>query len=76
MHFHKIVQMRQQPENHDPLPHESDLEMRIFKQSMERKFMQFAEQIQGYEKKIRDVLTKLIFYMEKSSETVSEKQIE
>lgn len=44
--------------------------MRIFKQSMERKFLSFAEEINKYEKKVKDVLTKLIFYMEKSSESV------
>lgn len=43
---------------------------------MERKFMEYTEKIQHYEQKIKDILTKLIFYMEKSSESVPEKQIE
>jgi hypothetical protein len=50
--------------------------MRIFKQSMERKFLEYTDQIKGYEQKIKDILTKLIFYMEKSSDNVPEKQIE
>lgn len=52
------------------------MEMRIFKQSMERKFLEYTDQIKGYEQKIKDILTKLIFYMEKSSDNVPEKQIE
>lgn len=70
MYFHKMLQMRTIPEHCDPLPHESDLEMRIFKQSMERKFTQYIEQVKGYERKVRDVLGKLVFYMEKSTECV------
>lgn len=58
------------------MSYESDLEMRIFKQSMERKFLEYTDQIKGYEQKIKDILTKLIFYMEKSSDNVPEKQIE
>lgn len=34
---------------------------------MERKFLEFTEQIKLYEKKVKDSLTKLVFYMEKSS---------
>jgi hypothetical protein len=43
---------------------------------MERKFLEYTDQIKGYEQKIKDILTKLIFYMEKSSDNVPEKQIE
>ena len=42
---------------------------------MERKFTQFIDQVKGYEKKVRDVLGKLVYYMEKSTDCVPEKQI-
>lgn len=38
---------------------------------MERKFLTFAQQTTKYENKVRDLLSKLIFYMEKSADTVS-----
>ena len=45
------------------LPVQEDLDMRIFKESMERKFLSFAEEMDRNEKKIQDLLEKLIFYM-------------
>ena len=64
MHFNKILQLRQLPDREEPLSYEEeDLEMRIFKQSMERKFFHFVYQIKVFERKIKDVLSRLIFYM-------------
>lgn len=64
MHFNKILQLRQLPDREEPLSYEEeDLEMRIFKQSMERKFLHFVDQIKVFERKIKDVLSRLIFYM-------------
>jgi hypothetical protein len=50
--------------------------MRIFKESMERKFLAFARNYDKYEQRLAAALEKLLFYMEACEATVSEKVIQ
>jgi hypothetical protein len=45
------------------LPFDDQIDMRIFKESMERKFMAFASTYDKYEKRLTVALEKLLFYM-------------
>ncbi len=49
--------------------------MRIFKESMERKFLNFAKNYYRYEKKLGEALEKLLFYMESCGDKVSDSVI-
>ena len=49
--------------------------MKFFKESMERKFLAYAEELSKNEKKIHELLEKLIFYMEKSEGNVPANKI-
>ena len=45
--------------------------MRIFKESMERKFVGFSQNYDRYEKRLAFAVEKLLFYMEASGDRVS-----
>lgn len=49
--------------------------MRIFKESMERKFLTFAKNYDRYETKLSQALEKLLFYMESCGTAVSDSVI-
>lgn len=53
------------------LPFDDEVDMRIFKESMERKYATFAREYDRYEKRLAHALEKLLFYMEACGDRVS-----
>lgn len=54
------------------LPLDEQVDMRIFKESMERKFLTFARNYAKFEQRLGQALEKLLFYMEKFGSSISE----
>ena len=71
MYFHKILINRELRD--ELLPFDDELDMKIFKESMERKFVSFGKNYDRYQKKLSVALQKLLFYMEACGDNVSEK---
>ena len=70
MYFHKIIINREIRE--ELLPFDDQIDMRIFKESMERKFVSFSQAYDKYQKRLAFALEKLLFYMEASGDRVSQ----
>lgn len=49
--------------NEEILPLDEQVDMRIFKESMERKFLTFARNYAKFEQRLGQALEKLLFYM-------------
>ena len=69
MYFHKIIINREIRE--ELLTDDAEIDMRIFKESMERKFVTFSQSYDRYEKRLAFALEKLLLYMEASGDRVS-----
>lgn len=61
IYFQKILVNRELRD--EILPFDDQIDMRIFKESMERKFVSFAKNYDKYEKRLTLALEKLLFYM-------------
>ena len=61
VYFHKITVNRELHE--EILPLDEQVDMRIFKESMERKFLTFARNYAKFEQRLGQALEKLLFYM-------------
>lgn len=62
LYFHKILVNKELQE--ELLPLDEEIDMRIFKESMERKFLAFAKNYDKYERRLGQALERLLFYME------------
>ncbi len=61
LHFQRILLSGEVGES--SLVLEEEVDMRIFKESMERRFLSFAKNYQRYEQRTTEALQRLLFYM-------------